>query len=34
MATIHLTQTTTATPEQFTAGITDGPGREKIFGNA
>jgi hypothetical protein len=28
MATIHLHQTTTATPEQFLAGFTDfGPGR-------
>ncbi len=35
MATIHLTQTTTATPEQFIAGITDfGPGRSKIFGTS
>ena len=34
MATIHFKQTTTATPEQFIAGLTDfGPGREKIFGN-
>jgi hypothetical protein len=32
MATIHLHQTTTATPEQFVAGLTDfGPGRSKIF---
>jgi hypothetical protein len=35
MATIHLHQTTTATPEQFLAGITDfGPGRSKIFPNS
>jgi hypothetical protein len=35
MATIHLQQTTTATPEQFVAGITDfGPGRSKIFPNS
>jgi hypothetical protein len=32
MATIHLHQTTTATPEQCLAGLTDfGPGRSKIF---
>ncbi len=32
MSTIHLTKTTTATPEQLVAGITDfGPGREKLF---
>jgi hypothetical protein len=31
MATIHLKQTTTATPEQLVAAITDfGPGRSKI----
>jgi hypothetical protein len=35
MATIHLHQTTTATPEQFVAGLTDfGPGRLKLFGNS
>jgi len=35
MATIHLNQTTTATPEQFLAGLTDfGPGRSKIFGRS
>ena len=35
MATIHLDQTTTATPEQFLAGLTDfGPGRSKIFPNS
>ena len=28
MSTIHLSQTTTASPEQFVAGLTDfGPGR-------
>ena len=35
MATIHLNQTTTSTPEQFVAGLTDfGPGRAKLFGNS
>ena len=35
MATIHLHQTTTSTPEQFIAGLTDfGPGRHKLFGNS
>jgi hypothetical protein len=35
MATIHLHQTTSLTPEQYTAGLTDfGPGRSKIFGNS
>jgi hypothetical protein len=35
MATIHLHQTTTATPEQFLAGLTDfAPGRSKIFPNS
>ena len=35
MSTIHLHQTTTATPEQFLAGLTDfGPGRSKLFGNS
>ncbi len=35
MPTIHLHQTTTATPEQFLAGLTDfGPGRSKIFPNS
>src|SRR5262245_22338546 len=35
MSTIHLHQTTTATPEQFIAGLTDfGPGRAKLFGNS
>jgi hypothetical protein len=35
MSTIHLKATTTATPEQFIAGLTDfGPGRSEIFGNS
>ena len=35
MPTIHLHQTTTATPEQFLAGLTDfGPGRSKLFPNS
>jgi hypothetical protein len=35
MSTIHLYQTTTATPEQFVAALTDfGPGRSKLFGNS
>lgn len=35
MATIHLHQTTTATPEQFVAGLTDfGPGRSELFGRS
>ena len=35
MTTIHLHQTTTATPEQFLAGLTDfGPGRSELFGNS
>jgi hypothetical protein len=35
MTTIHFKQTTTATPEQFVAALTDfGPGREEIFGNS
>jgi hypothetical protein len=35
MPTIRLHQTTTATPEQFVAAITDfGPGRSKIFGRS
>jgi hypothetical protein len=35
MATIHLHQTTTSTPEQFVAGLTDfGPGRSKLFGKS
>ncbi|MQY26192.1 hypothetical protein [Nocardia aurantia] len=35
MSTIHLTHTTTATPEQFLAALTDfGPGRGQLFGNS
>lgn len=35
MTTIHLRETTTATPEQFLAALTDfGPGRSKVFGNS
>jgi len=35
MATIHVKQTTTLTPVQFIAGLTDfGPGRSKLFGNS
>jgi hypothetical protein len=35
MRTIHLHQTTTLTPEQYIAGLTDfGPGRSKLFGNS
>ena len=35
MSTIHLHQTTTATPEQFVAGLTDfGPGRAELFPNS
>ena len=35
MSTIHFKQTTTATPEQFIAGLTDfGPGRKELFGNS
>ena len=35
MAEIHLHETTTSTPEQFVAGLTDfGPGRQKLFGNS
>jgi len=35
MSTIHFKQTTTATPEQYIAGLTDfGPGRSKLFGNS
>ncbi len=35
MSTIHLHQTTTSTPEQFVAGLTDfGPGRSRLFGNS
>lgn len=35
MATLHFQETTTATPEQFVAALTDfGPGRSKIFENS
>jgi len=35
MATLHFTETTTATPEQFVAALTDfGPDREQLFGNS
>ena len=35
MSTIHMRETTTSTPEQFIAGLTDfGPGRSKLFGNS
>lgn len=35
MSTIHFLRTTTATPEQYVAGLTDfGPGRSKLFGNS
>ncbi len=35
MSTIHFTQRSTATPEQYIAGLTDfGPGRGKLFGNS
>jgi hypothetical protein len=35
MSTIRLHVTTTATPEQFVAGLTDfGPGRSELFGNS
>jgi hypothetical protein len=35
MSTIHLHRTTTATAEQYVAGLTDfGPGRSKLFGNS
>ena len=35
MSTIHMKETTTATPEQFIAGLTDfGPGRSQIFPNS
>ena len=35
MSTIHLHQTTTSTPEQYVAGLTDfGPGRSKLFGTS
>src|SRR6516164_9194953 len=35
MSTIHPHQTTTSTPEQYVAGLTDfGPGRSMLFGNS
>ena len=35
MSTLHFQFTTTSTPEQFLAGLTDfGPGRSKLFGNS
>jgi hypothetical protein len=35
MPTINLHQTTSLTPEQYIAGLTDfGPGRSKLFGNS
>ena len=35
MSAIHLHKTTTSTPQQFVAGLTDfGPGRSKLFGNS
>jgi hypothetical protein len=35
MSRIHFNQTTTLTPEQYVAGLTDfGPGRSKVFGNS
>ena len=35
MSTIHFNETTTSTPEQFVAALTDfGPGRSKLFGNS
>jgi hypothetical protein len=35
MSTIHFKETTTATPEQYIAALTDfGPGRSKVFGNS
>ena len=35
MSTIHFHQSTTLTPEQYIAGLTDfGPGRSKLFGNS
>jgi len=35
VSTVHFKQTTTSTPEQFVAGLTDfGPGRSKLFGNS
>ena len=35
MSTLHFHKTTTATPEQFVAGLTDfGPGRSELFPNS
>jgi hypothetical protein len=35
MSTIHLHRTSTLTPEQYIAGLTDfGPGRSRLFGNS
>jgi hypothetical protein len=35
MSTIRLHRTTTSTPEQYIAGLTDfGPGRSELFGNS
>jgi hypothetical protein len=35
MSPIHLHQTTTLTPKQYLAGLTDfGPGRSRLFGNS
>jgi hypothetical protein len=35
MSTLHFHETTSATPEQFLAGLTDfGPGRSELFGNS
>jgi len=35
VSTVHFTKTTTSSPEQFVAGLTDfGPGRAKLFSNS
>jgi hypothetical protein len=35
MATVHFKETTTSTPEQFVAALTDfGPGRSEVWGNS
>jgi hypothetical protein len=35
MSTIHFNETTSSTPEQFVAALTDfGPGRSRLFGNS
>ena len=35
MSTIHMKQTTTSTPEQYIAALTDfGPGRSQLFPNS